>query len=86
MIQPIITPIPVKNNVYCIVQEGIKYCEQSQLTNKELGITLLLTVAFFVWLWLCMLISDRILYSSVPGGFFAILFPMLVIGLILVFF
>lgn len=87
MIQQIVTPVPVKKTVACIVHEGIKYCEISQLTNKHIGVALLTFFAFFVWTLTCSIVSRKITKrrDNLPGLVFALLFPCLVIGLILLF-
>lgn len=51
----VIAPMRTTRTVECIVQDGIKYCEQIDFPDKELGVILLGFFAyicwFFFWAW-----------------------------------
>ena len=88
MIQPIIMPIQHTKEITCIMQDGVRYCENNPLTKEQNGIMALGIVAlmlwFMFWFWLSFKIEDRWgVFPLIPiilGGFGL---PLLIIGIAL---
>jgi len=77
--------VPMNNTVKvdCIVQDGVKYCENTDLTSQEGGYALLLTAGILIWIfgWMYLMIEHDVHPAIVT--FFALIFPLLLGALIL---
>jgi len=81
--------VPVQTKVNCIIQDGKQFCEENDITNKELGGAFLSVFLVIIWAIISSRISDYLEEKFYINSFFAFIFiaiglPLLVIGLILV--
>lgn len=60
MIQPIIIPITNTKKVNCILEEGIRYCEDNPRSDKEVGYILLLVVLYMGWIAFCLWLGEKL--------------------------
>jgi hypothetical protein len=73
----IIIPLIFDRTVNCIVKDGIKYCEQSNIAPKEFGfIVIVITIWFLIILYFVDKSFENSLYS--PIALFAFLLPFIV--------
>lgn len=86
---PVPVVVPVNNVRNCIVQDGIRYCENKDVSPNEFGVALLFTVGILLWVMLWFWIGSK-LESKFDVSFPAVLFiggfiiPMAILGIILI--
>ena len=82
---PIIVPVvmpPVEHKVNCIVEGGVRYCENKDLKANEVGVILLFVAIIISWFALWMYIGE--IFNSILITFgMGLLFPLVVGGFIL---
>jgi uncharacterized PurR-regulated membrane protein YhhQ (DUF165 family) len=86
---PIITPVIINNTKECIIQNGVKFCEDQDITNKEIGVVLLSTLGFFMYVALAFkvgdMVEDKYGVEALKTLLVLLAAPLLIIGLILYF-
>jgi hypothetical protein len=76
---PVIVPAVVPpRQVDCITVEGKKYCEKEELTHKELGCGILVTVILVVYIGTLMYLGQEHDNQSIP--ILGILIPLILLG------
>ncbi len=48
-IPPMILPINTHTEVNCIIEKGVRYCEDPIVTKQDIGIILIATIAVVLW-------------------------------------
>lgn len=82
----IIAPVITTHVRNCIVEGGVRYCEDANLKSKDLGFVMLGFVCLGLWCGLWMTISNKYFNDSVGvvlGGAMGI--PLLIGALCLIF-
>lgn len=83
IVAPIIMPIHTTHIRDCIVQDGVRYCEQSNMTQKDIGVVCLVAFLALVWMFFWIWISERSIFVALGG---AVGLPLLLGSLYLIFF
>jgi len=85
---PIIIPIQNTKVVDCIVQDGVRYCEKTDITTHEGGLIALGLVVMFLWIAMWIWIGIKVeeytnsFYALPIALFGGIMLPILVFGLL----
>ncbi len=76
------------HEVNCIIQAGIRYCEDIPMSNNEIALTLFGIVGVFLYLGLWMWIGSKIedeynIFCLIPTILGGILLPMIIVAIVL---
>lgn len=85
MTTPIIVPMHTTTQRDYIIEEGVKYCENTDVTAHELGFILVGAAMYVIWFGLWIYLSTERNWNDALCMFMAIVFPLLLIGSILIF-
>ena len=74
----------INNEIDCIVQDGIKYCERNSPNNEQIGYGLLASLVIILWtiFWLNQIVEEDRVVLSITVGF---ILPVLAVSLGLIF-
>lgn len=81
------TPLIINNTreVNCIIQEGVKYCEKSNITSAALGYAILITMVIIGYVVFTVHIIDEYDFDPMKVLLIGYALPLLIIGISLIF-
>jgi hypothetical protein len=80
---PIIIPINNTRKVDCIIQDGVKYCERSDIPISVLGFLILGILCYIAWVWFWL---GKMFDYNVDGwvGGFMIALPWIILAILMI--
>ena len=80
-----IIPVTQTRTVHCIIEQGIRYCEDTNLSKNEIGAGLLIVVGIALVMggafWIGSILSDK--YDNFALLILSVLTPLFIAGIIL---
>ena len=62
---PIIIPVVYRDEIDCIIQDGVRYCEKTNVSPSFLGWAGLSALALFIWIGFWVWVSEKYFDDSV---------------------